>query len=402
MTRIRILPLLLLALTTACGRADAAGDAATLRDSAGIRIVENGRGRWAEGEGWRLAGEPHVRIGVAEGEAAYQLDRVVAALRLDDGRIVVANAGSQQIRWFDARGRHVASAGGKGGGPGEFTDLTTLRRLPGDTVLAYDLPGARLSWFDPAGRFVRATTLQPMDGVPPRFVDRLGDGSLLLSRSVRSFAAGPPSGTSRDTLRWLRMRSVGAVDSLLVTPGGESSITVTGAGGATQSMRVVSLPFMRNVQTAAAGERYWQALTEAYSIVLRRADGTPERIVRRSVQAVPVRGAYLDSMLRVREREHGPGANDLFDGVEIPAQLPALERLLVDGEGALWVQRAPWPRAQPEWDVFDAEGMLLGTVRMPVGFRAMHAGADFVLGVWRDEDGVEQVRMYRLMKQVPQ
>lgn len=27
-----------------------------------------------------------------------------------------------------------------------------------------------------------------------------------------------------------------------------------------------------------------------------------------------------------------------------------------------------------------------------------HIGSDFVLGVWRDEDGVQQIRMYRLVK----
>ncbi len=398
MPRIRLLPILPLTVLTACGRAGAAGDTATVRDSAGIAIVENHRGRWEEGGGWRLAEEPSLRIGVAEGEAAYQLDGVRGVLRLVDGRIVVANGGDQQVRWFDARGRHVASAGGEGGGPGEFQGLTTLRRLPGDTVLAYDPTDARLSWFDPAGQFVRATTLRPVGEVPPRFVERFDDGSLLLSVSTRRFPSGPPSGTSRDTLLWLRMRGEDAMDSLPVTPGTESSITVTRAGGAVQSMRVMTLPFMRGVQTAAAGDRYWQALTETYSIVLRRADGTPERIVRRRVEAVPVRGAYLDSVRRVREADHGPQANDVFEGVEIPGQLPVLERLLVDDTGALWVQRTAWPRAGAEWDVFDAEGTMLGTVRMPVGLRAAHIGADFVLGVWRDEDGVEQVRMYRLMK----
>ena len=29
-------------------------------------------------------------------------------LKIVDGRMVVANAGSQQIRWYDANGRHVA------------------------------------------------------------------------------------------------------------------------------------------------------------------------------------------------------------------------------------------------------------------------------------------------------
>lgn len=399
MKPIRIFPALLLLSLPACGDADAAGGSATFRDSAGIQIVENRGGRWGEDGGWQLSAEPRLQIGVAEGDPRYQMDRVRAALQLGDGRIVIANAGSQEIRWYGADGRHVASAGRKGGGPGEFDGLASLRRLPGDSLLAYDLLGARFSWFDPAGRFVRSEPVPRQGGIPMRFADRFGDGTLLLSTSVRSFSGGPPAGISRDTVIWLRAAPGGGLDSLPVTPGGESAISIVRSGGEIQSMNVLTLPFMRNVQSAAAGNRYWQGVTERYELVLRGADGRPERIVRRAVQPVPVRGAYLDSLRRVRAVEHGPEAAKALDLVDVPDALPVFERLLVDDEGHLWVQRMAWPGdVQPEWDVFDDGGQLLGTVRMPAAFRATHVGADFVLGVWKDEDDVEYVRMYGLEK----
>lgn len=393
----RIIPALLLVLAaTACDRGGGGDSGATVRDSAGVQIVEN-RG---EREGWTLSEEPALQIGVAEGDPLYQMDRVRQALRLGDGRIVVANAGNQQIRWYDANGRHVASAGRAGGGPGEFRMLFALRRLPGDSVLAYDLTGFRLSWFDPAGRFARSTPLQPIGQVPPRFVDRFADGSLLLSTSVRSMGESPQSGTRRDTLLFLRASADGTrVDSLPVSPASEASIQIVSKGGQIESMNVMILPFMRNVYTAASGDRYWQGITDRYEIVLRRADGTPQRIVRRDVPPVPVRGAYLDSLRRVRVAEHGPEAGKALEGIEIPERIPAFERMMVDDGGNLWVQRTPWPGAVPsEWDVYDADGKTLGTVRMPASFRATHIGGDFVLGVWTDEDGVEYVRMYGLTK----
>jgi hypothetical protein len=396
MKPIHLLSLATLLSLAACGGGDAA-ESAVMRDSAGIRIVEN-RGERA---GWRISAEPAVQIGVAEGDPDYQMDRVRAALRLGDGRIVVANAGNQQVRWYDAGGRLVASAGRQGGGPGEFQALTTLRRLPGDSVLAYDMSAFRLSWFDPAGRFVRSVPLQPVGQVPPRFVDRFADGSLLLSSSVRTLGSSPQSGTRRDTLLFLRAGADGAIlDSLPATPAGEASFHFTTEGGQITSMNILSLPFMRNVHTATSGGRYWQGTTDAYEIVLRRADGTPERIVRRALEPVPVRGAYLDSLRRVQAAENGPEAAKAVDQVELPEHLPAFERLLVDDGGNLWVQHTSWPGAsvQAEWDVFDGEGKMLGTVRMPAGFRATHVGADFVLGVGTDEDGVEYVRMYRLIK----
>ena len=62
------------------------------------------------------------------------------------------------------------------------------------------------------------------------------------------------------------------------------------------------------VHTAAAGNRYWQGTNDTYEIELRRTDSTPERIVRRAVEPVPVRGAYLDSLRRVQAAENGPEA----------------------------------------------------------------------------------------------
>lgn len=395
MTPSRFLPVLLLVTLGACGEGGASEGTATVRDSAGIQIVEN-RG---ERRGWTLSDEPTLRIGVAEGDPLYQMDRVRTALRMGDGRIVVPNAGNQQIRWYDANGRHVASAGREGGGPGEFRGLSALRLLPGDSVMAYDLTGFRLSWFDPSGRFVRSAPLRPIGQVPPRFVDRFADGSLLLSSSVRTFGE-PTNGTRRDTLLFLRAAPDGTLlDSLSVSPAGEASFHVMSQGGQITGFNVVTLPFMRNVHTAASGDRYWQGTSDAYEIVLRRADGTPERIVRRAVEPVPVRGAYLDSLRRVQVAEHGPEAGKSLDQVQLPEHLPAFERLLVDDGGNLWVQRMPWPGAVPaEWDVFDAEGRMIGTVTMPAGFRATHIGAEFVVGVWTDEDGVEYVRLYRLAK----
>lgn len=400
MKPIPIFIILALLSLAACGSGDAGGGAATVRDSAGIQIVENRGGRWKGDAGWRLSEEPTLQIGVAEGDPLYQMDRVRTALRMGDGRIVVANAGSQQVRWYGADGRHVASAGREGGGPGEFKALSALRRLPGDSVLAYDLGAFRLSWFDPAGRFVRSAPLQPVGQVPPRFVDRFADGSLLLSSSVRTMGSSTESGTRRDTLLFLRADASGTpVDSLPVTPASEASFQFFTEGGQIRGMNILTLPFMRNVHSATSGDRYWQGTSDAYEIVLRRADGTPERIVRRAVEPVPVRGAYLDSLRRVQAAEHGPEAARTLDEVQLPDQLPAFERLLVDDAGNLWVQRTAWPGPVPaEWDVFDAEGQMLGTVRMPAGFRATQIGADFVLGVWTDEDGVEYVRTYRLMK----
>ena len=54
------------------------------------------------------------------------------------------------------------------------------------------------------------------------------------------------------------------------------------------------------------------------------------------------------------------------------------------------------PLVPSVWSVFDAQGRWLGDVTLPARFSPMDIGADYVLGVARDEDGVETVAMYTL------
>ena len=87
-----------------CGdRIDTIADA-LVRDSSGVRIVENINPIWTESEAWRLGPTPSLDIGGADGDPDQQLFRVVDAVRLSDGRIVVANSGSNELLFFAANG----------------------------------------------------------------------------------------------------------------------------------------------------------------------------------------------------------------------------------------------------------------------------------------------------------
>ena len=106
-----------------------------VRDSAGIRIVENTTPLWQEGEEWHLSPEPVVDIGGGDVEE-NQLFRVAGALRLSDGRIVVGNGGTHELRFYTGDGAFVRSVGRRSDGPGEFQDLRWVRRLRGDSLIA--------------------------------------------------------------------------------------------------------------------------------------------------------------------------------------------------------------------------------------------------------------------------
>jgi hypothetical protein len=160
----------------ACGNGESepAVEAVVLRDSAGIRIVENAAPEWPADGGWTVSGSPRVTIGLIDGEEPYLLDRVAGAVLNRDGHIVIANAGTAELRFFDRSGRHIRTVGGQGGGPGEYRRPSHLMVGPGDTLLVWDAGISSVSFLEPDGTFIRRDPLEAprmldgSDGITPR------------------------------------------------------------------------------------------------------------------------------------------------------------------------------------------------------------------------------------------
>jgi hypothetical protein len=104
----------------ACAGGSDARDATTVRDSAGVAIVDNDVAALTDVCG--IGDRPEITIGAADAGPDYELYRVFGASRLSDGRIVLVNQGSQQLRFYDAAGRFLDAVGRAGRGPGEFAD----------------------------------------------------------------------------------------------------------------------------------------------------------------------------------------------------------------------------------------------------------------------------------------
>lgn len=125
-----------IALLAALGCSEGAGEIATVTE-------------------WEVGPAPVVSIGVAEGEPAYELHRASDAIALRDGRIIVANSGSSELRVFDSAGVYLKSIGRQGSGPGEFRGTITLFPHAGDSLVVYDNGNGRLSVFTAEGEYVR-------------------------------------------------------------------------------------------------------------------------------------------------------------------------------------------------------------------------------------------------------
>ena len=372
---------------------------ALVRDSAGIRIVENTTPQWQEGETWRLSPEPVVDIGGGDIEGD-QLFRVVGALRLRDDRIVVANGGTNEIRFYGPGGAFLSASGGEGEGPGEFRRLSAVRRLRGDSLFAQDGRLFRSSVFDGQGRFIR--TVQPQASRGRSNIDIVFDDGMMLGSSfVRLNVADVELGLFRIALTFYRFDGAGdLVDTLGVYPGFELYM-VPSQGGVPSTY---PHPMSRATYFQFLPDGYYVADNDTYEIQKYAPDGKLQQIVRRFTAPVPVEPQLMEplrtrALAAVTDDDRRRRIEQFYRDIPVPETFPAYGGIALSVEGYLWVREYDLPGAEAnDWSVFDAEGTLRGTLGLPPRFQPLDIGPDYVLGLWRDADDVEHVRMYELVK----
>ena len=369
-------------------------------DSAGVEIVESVLPAWGEGEGWRVLPEPTLRIGVVDGDPAYQFDQVVGASRLADGTVVVGDGGAQEIRFFGTDGRHLRSAGHLGEGPGEFMGLSLVGVGPSGRVWAYDFSLRRITWFDPDGAMASLTSLA-MDPPVLNAVGPLPNGTFLLKQlwGATQVARAGESGLRRDPVAWVRFDVGGAlVDTVGSFPGREVYLTEEDGRGVMSTP-----PFARNSVGTIRGGLVVVGAMERYEMEELSPDGELLRIMRIPGRVEEVKAsdleAYIQGRLATAPPERHPSIRQSLEDMPVPETLPAYGWMLSDAHGNLWVGAwANYPEVPPFWTVFDGEGRWLGDVGMPPGFFPMDIGEDWILGVERDEMDVEYVTLYPLEK----
>ncbi len=376
----------------------------SVRDSAGIAIVEN-PGPKAAIATWEVSSEPILTIGLREGPDEYLLDRVAAAFQLSDGRIVIANGGTAEFRFFDADGSFQYASGRRGEGPGELRVLYLVARLDGDTLVATDLVIGRLDWFDGAGEFVRRERLNVRGLVEPPYFNEgayllpdrtvlmrayeMGDLAEGLHRTNLGFLRYDPATEHLDSLGWF-----GALENYVIQLGNQPFPNVA--------------PFARRTVQAWSHRTIYLADTDRYEVRAVDMASGKLRLIRRDMLGPTVtaedRRRFVQRYREYMERSQEPteALERWLAAVPYPDTKPPIANLATDRSGHLWVEQTPTdPDGPVTWAVFDLEGELRTEVNLPNGFAPMDIGEGYVLGRWRDEDGVEFVRYYSLMRGQP-
>ena len=408
------MPLVGLALLSGCDTQDRP-PGTVVRDSAGVRIAAAQSARWEPADAWAVPALPSVSLGVAAGHEPEQFTDLVGATRLSDGRLVAADRGSGELRFFGPDGRFLGRTGGEGDGPGEFRALDHLLRFADDSLLTWDGRARRLQVFAPGGAFARVLRVA-VDGetvVPDQVVGMVAD--TLVVMTFLDFGGGVPSGV----VPWPAVRlalvhlGTGDMEEVRTVPGQDAHVEPRADGG----YRHGAYLFAKGPEFATAKGAILGLRTDTFAVHVLDLQGTRTATLRRDtiarragpgettraidgwVDVARLQGSPPEALDRLRQ--------SLLDTPRA-STLPLLRDLVVDAGGHIWVE--PWffpGSPPPAWEVFAPDGTWLGAVALPAGLDRgfvpnqaprLEIGPDYVLGVWTDELDLEYVRLYPLVR----
>ncbi|MEX2610619.1 MAG: 6-bladed beta-propeller [Gemmatimonadota bacterium] len=357
------------------------------------------------GEPWSVSPTPSLELGQLEGAAPYLFNRVFNAIKLSDGRIVVANGDPLEMRIFLADGVFQQAVGRKGRGPGEFDLISSLAEVSVDTLRVqntrdgfyyYHLPDFSLARTDrgprassatpPAGswepfgaeRFLfsgRASSpvLSPLGTERPRFqlmiwharsarTDTLGDflGSEVYRDRNNSVLPPQPVAYGSSTI------FAAGADHVFVGDNSEPQISVF----APEGNRLASIP-VRTPRLPVTDE--------------------DERAFRAAME----NGFLFETF----PAEFHSTLKDQVERTPIPEYHPYFVDMHVDRAGLLWVQHPAHASASSAaWSIYTPTGELVATAELPRFERVLDIGLDYILGRHLGEYDVEYVHLHTLTR----
>ncbi len=348
---------------------------------------------------WTLAAQPDLRIGRFDGPPEYTFAGVMAAALTGDTLLVVADGGANEIRLYDLDGTFVRAIGRPGSGPGEFETIGPIAVGEG-LVSAWDYQLHRVTTFRLDGELVRTVDWRadPGQGTPV-VVGFRHDGSgfaRLRGGGDHARVMHRPEGLFREAAVYAWFGTDGTGDIVYGDAGDERILTRDDHG-----FQIGSAPLGRSSLAAFVGETLVAGTTDTLKLVRVGPDGSTRAFVHHDAVPRPFTDedwtAYRERAERARERRRARGM-PAGDRIERPAHMtyPVFTVIRAGADGNVWVaESAGHAGTRWRWWIFDGAGAPLGRfVSEPIQLESLDTAR--VVGVERDELGVESVVVYRV------
>lgn len=383
-----------LLVVAACADSGAAPDAYdhTVRDSAGVEIVESGAiGSVVPVE----LGDPLIDLGAVDGPSEYLFSWVGGVALLDDGRLAIADR-SNRIRFYESDGSYFGSFGREGDGPGEFRGIRGMWPRDDGALVVLDGEQWRLTVVS-GGSLESSHPIRPPGMNTPQAAGMLSDGSIVIREMIFDI---PESGFEPLPVIARRVTLDGATPDTVLEGEGPRFGPMTWSDGGS----MVTTPlFESGLVIAAAGDRIVTAdcREPEFRELGPAPEAGPRRIVRwdggdRTVRPGDVAAYRQAELAEVETAEDRRRTEEYMDVRPANDRFPACADLFTPDSREVWV-RSYWylPDHAADWRVF-RDGRFLGTFRLPATSRLMAVRGDRLATVELDELEVEHVRVYGL------
>jgi hypothetical protein len=369
-----------------CG-AEPEAEVAVRTDSAGVELVRSVTPRV---DSVRPALGETLLSPTSQGHEFYGVADVV----LLDSLLIVAEP--TQLRAFRMDGSLAWSFGREGDGPREFRRIAALEAR-GDSVAVLDTRTRRISLVSAAGAWVRGLPLEPSLLITGELVSLSGGTFGVVATSPSLFDGEAPNGLVRTPQTLLAVDWADGSATELVELAGEEGIRQVQGQGVTIFRALFgrrSLPF-----SAPGGFGVAEGVFRGFEI--RDAEGSLRRRVSAAVD-LTLGESMVEAEWSAREETLGAdAAQGLRDRSPVPALAPGADAALATPSGEVWLREplgeyrsrvGPGPHV---WAVFAPDGSWAARVSTPISFTVHRIDDETVIGVERDELGVEHPQLRR-------
>ena len=343
----------------------------------------------------------------------------VVATDANDSLLAVMTESDPVLHLFLIRdGRHVASWGRKGEGPGEFESSAGMA-LAGDRVYALDTTQRSIAVFDLAGVLIESILVNDLS-FP--FADRLhrarGDTILIgafepmgqgrtvtawtsdgFAKEVLAYQAGTrddlieaPDAPGLTLPRPFRTRPLWSVDqvsgNILYWPGQGRDIQVIGLDGSIDE--TIPLPVDDLLEVTSEDQEHWIRESFGFLMGLVSKGTAAEATAAGGLKCTPLACCTVDANDEIC---------DCFwkSEVEFPEHHPLLYSIISGPHNTMWLRRTPNGRSQIIWDVVTSRGT--SRVLLSRGQRLLGLHSGYAVILMTDDTGQEVVEL-RLVQEL--
>jgi hypothetical protein len=381
----------------------------SVRDSVGIRIVENPSPRPHSGPAIQVDNFPALTLDIRSCATERDPPDVRGAARFASGDVLVADGRHGRICFYapDGKLRFRFGRFGHGDTSDEFDYITGVFHESANIVAVADARTHRVTAFNPQGRVVSWTRIDEA----PVSQTQMGRSRGMIRIQGR-FLSGQFLGELRQPSVFSQQgMGTDSMDAVLVQPNGHyayltrlllrSWFFFTGVPVVVGTPSVEDdVPFSPSGSIAVGPRSWYYTDGSAYEIRERSPSNRLLSIIRVKHDVAPVRAADIEhfraSYLKRAVAEQQAAISRALQWVTYPTVMAAYTDLRLDSSGDLWAQRSGFDDEARQWDVFEPDGTYLGTVSVPRDSQVLDIGVNYLLAGTIISQSSPEIRVYRI------